>query len=50
MKFLHAWYLFGVASAVSLQAASKSLYEKGGGFVPDERVPYKKAFGKKEKK
>jgi len=50
MKFLHAWYLFGVASAVSLQAASKSLYEKGGGFVPDERAPYKKAFDKKEKK
>ena len=49
MKFLHAWFLFGFAFAVSLQAAPKPLYEKGGGFAPDERALYKKAFGKKEK-
>ena len=49
MKFLHAWFLFGFAFAVSLQAVPKPLYEKGGGFVPDERVLYKQAFGKKEK-
>ena len=49
MKFLHAWFLVGFAWVVSLQAASKPLYEKGGGFAPDERVLYKKAFGKKEK-
>ncbi|SVD21140.1 uncharacterized protein METZ01_LOCUS373994, partial [marine metagenome] len=49
MKFLHAWFLVGFAWAMSLQAAPKPLYEKGGGFAPDERVLYKKAFGKKEK-
>ena len=49
MKFLHTWFLVGFVWVVSLQAASKSLYEKGGGFAPDERVLYKKAFGKKEK-
>ena len=49
MKFLHAWFLVCFPWAVSLQSAPKSLYEKGGGFAPDERVLYKKAFGKKEK-
>ena len=31
------------------QTEQKPLYQKGGGFEPDERVLYKKAFGKKEK-
>ena len=49
MKFLYVWFLVGFAWVSSLQAASTSLYEKGGGFAPAERVLYKKAFGKKEK-
>jgi len=49
MKFLHAWFLICSAWVAALQGTSKSLYEKGGGFAPDERVLYKKAFGKKEK-
>tara|TARA_B100001057_G_scaffold220661_1_gene221014 strand:- start:3277 stop:4200 length:924 start_codon:yes stop_codon:yes gene_type:complete len=49
MKSSLAWLSIGFAWVASLQAASKSLYEKGGGFASDERVLYKKAFGKKEK-
>ena len=49
MKFLYVWFLVGFAWVASLQAVSTSLYEKGGGFTADERILYKKAFGKKEK-
>jgi acetyl esterase len=50
MKSSLAWLSVGFAWVASLQAASNSFYEKGGGFAPDARVLYKKAFGKKEKK
>jgi len=48
MKSSLALLFIGFAWVASLQAASNSLYEKGGGFVPDARMLYKKAFGKKE--
>ncbi|MFP6877134.1 MAG: alpha/beta hydrolase fold domain-containing protein, partial [Roseibacillus sp.] len=37
-----------LAGAEEARPDPKPLYQKGGGFAPDERVLYKKAFGKKE--
>ncbi len=49
MKLGFAPLLLAFVSVTCLQSTAKPLYEKGGGFVPDERIPYKTAFGKKEK-
>ena len=38
----------GLLAAVETSTPNP-IYQKGGGFAPDERILYKKAFGKKEK-
>lgn len=38
-----------MSAGKNAQPGSKPLYQKGGGFQPDERILYKKAFGKKKK-